>query len=111
VNLAGTKTDRVSDTNHGLPLQSRYQLERSNLGKVNLQLVANEEEQDRTQRGENDASRMKSGIGRPRKHVGDRAADDRPDDTENDRPENRHVNVHDRFRDDPGDEPNKNVPD
>jgi hypothetical protein len=47
------------------------------VGKLNLQLVTNEEKQDRTQRGENDASWMKSVIGGPRKQVGDSAADDR----------------------------------
>src|ERR1035438_8714080 len=33
-------------------------LERINLGKMNLQLVANEENQDRAQCGKNEASRM-----------------------------------------------------
>ena len=78
-----------------------YQLERSNLGKVNLQLVANEEYQDRTQGRENNPSRMKSWIGRARKHVRDSTADDRSDDAENDRPEDRHMHMHDRFRDKP----------
>jgi len=33
---------------------------------VNLQLVANKEKKNGAQGGEDDASRMKSGIGRPR---------------------------------------------
>jgi hypothetical protein len=53
-----------------------YPLERSNLGKVNLQLVANKEKKNGAQGGEDDASRMKSGIGRPRKHVDDSTTDD-----------------------------------
>ena len=42
---------------------------------------------------------MVSFVCRPRKHVGDRATDDRSNDPEHNRPENRHVCVHDRFRD------------
>jgi len=43
---------------------------------VNLQLVANKEKKNGAQGGEDDASRMKSGIGRPRKHVDDSTTDD-----------------------------------
>jgi len=84
---------------------------RANVGKVDLQLVANEEEQDRAQGREDDAGRMETGIGRPHEHVGDGAADDRSDNPENDRPKNCHMHVHDRFREHPGDKPNQNVPD
>jgi len=54
---------------------------------------------------------MKSSGCRVRKHVGNRAADDRSNDAEHDCPENRHVHVHHRFRDNPRDQPNNNVPD
>ena len=74
-------------------------LERVDLGQMNLQLKANEENQDRSQRGKNEAGGMISIIGRARKHVGNGAAEDRSDDAEHDRPEDRHMLVHHRFRD------------
>ena len=76
------------------------ELERVDLGKMNLQLVANEENQDRAQGGENEAGRMISFVSRAREHVSHATADDRSDDAEHDCPENRHVHVHDRFRED-----------
>jgi hypothetical protein len=79
------------------------ELERVDLGKMNLQLIANEENQDRTQRGKNEASGMISFICRARKHVGNGTAEDRPDDAQHDRPEDRHVDVHHRSRDNPRD--------
>ncbi len=82
-----------------------------NAGKTNVQLNANVEDQDRAKCGKNEAGGMKSSGCRVRKHVGNRAADDRSDDTEHDCPENRHVHVHHRFRDNARDQPNKNVPD
>jgi len=88
-----------------------YRNTRSDLGKMNLQLIANKENQDRAQRGKNEARRMISFVFRPQKHVSDGAADDRSDDAEHDRPENRHVRVHHRFRDNPCEQPNKNIPD
>ena len=42
---------------------------------------------------------MVSFVCRPRKYVGDGAADDRSNDAEHKRPENRHVGMHDGFRD------------
>ena len=54
---------------------------------------------------------MISFVCRAREYVGDSPADDRSDDAEHDRPEDRHVHVHHRFRNNPGDEPNENVPD
>ena len=68
---------------------------------MNLQLIANKENQDRAQRGKNEAGRMKSFVFGAQKHVGNGAADDRPDNAEHDRPEHRHVRVHHRFRDHP----------
>ena len=65
------------------------ELERVDLGKMNLQLIANEEQQDRAQYGENEAGRMISRVCRARKQVGDSAADDRSDDAKHDRPEHR----------------------
>jgi len=52
------------------------ELERVDLGKMNLQLIANEENQDRTQCGKNEASGMISFVCRARKHVGNGAAED-----------------------------------
>jgi hypothetical protein len=65
-----------------------------NAGKMDIQLDANVENQDRAKCGKNEAGWMKSFVCRVRKHVGNRAADDRPDDAERDCPENRHVHVH-----------------
>jgi hypothetical protein len=76
------------------------QLERD-LGKMNLQLIANEENQDRAQCGKNEASRMIPLVCWARKHVGNTATDDRSDDAEHDRPEDRYVHVHHRSRDNP----------
>ena len=78
-------------------------LEGVDLGKMNLQLIANEENQNRAQCGKNEASRMIPFVCRARKHVANAAAEDRSDDAEHDSPEDRHVNVHDRFRDQPRD--------
>jgi len=78
---------------------------------MDIQLNANEEDQDRAKRGKNEAGGMKSSSCRARKHVGNRSADDRSDNAEHDCPENGHVHVHHRFRDNPRDQPNKNVPD
>ena len=49
---------------------------------MNLQLIANEENQDRAQCGKNEAGGMISFVCRARKHVGNGAADDRSDDAE-----------------------------
>ena len=68
---------------------------------MNVQLIANEENQDRAQCGKNQASGVISFICRAQKHVGNSAPDDRSDDAEHDRPEDRYVYVHHRFRDNP----------
>src|ERR1035437_594147 len=78
-------------------------LERVDLGKMNLQLIANEKNQDRAQCGKNEAGGMIPFVCRARKHVGNGAADDRSDDAEHDRPEDRYVHVHHRSRDNPRD--------
>jgi len=78
---------------------------------MDIQPEANVENQDRAECGKNDAGGMKSSGYRPRKHVGNGAADDPSDDAEHDCPENRHMHVHHRFRNNPRDQPNKNVPD
>ena len=72
---------------------------RSKVRKTNPQFVADKENQDRPERGKNEAGGMVSFVCRPRKHVGDGAADDRSNDAEHNRPENRHVGMHDGFRD------------
>ena len=78
-------------------------LERVDLGKMNLQLIANEENQDRSQCRKNEAGRMISFVCRARKHVANAAADDRSNDAKHDRPEDRDMHVHHGFRDSPGD--------
>jgi len=69
---------------------------------MDVQLKANEEDEDRAKRGKNDTGGMKSSA-RRRKHVSHGAAYDRSDDAEHDRPENRHVHVQHRFGDQPRD--------
>ena len=64
------------------------------MGKMNIQLIANVENQDGAERGQNEAGGMISFIGRARKHVGNAAAEDRSDDAEHDGPEDGHVHVH-----------------
>jgi hypothetical protein len=59
-------------------------------GKMNLQLIANEENQDRAQCGKNEAGGMILFVCLARKHVGNAAADDRSEDAEHDRPEDRY---------------------
>ena len=68
---------------------------------MNVQLIANEENQDGAQSGENEAGGMKPFVRRAKKQVGDGAPDDRSDDAEHDRPEDRYVHVHHRFRHNP----------
>jgi hypothetical protein len=65
------------------------ELERVDLGKMKLQLIANVENQDRAQCGENEAGGMISFISRARKHVGNGASENRSDNTEHDRPKDR----------------------
>jgi len=72
---------------------------RSNLGKMDIQLIANIENQDGPLCTQNEAAWMLSFVCRAGKHVGNAAADDRSDDAHHDRPEDRHVHVHHRFRD------------
>ena len=57
------------------------------LGKMNIQLIANVENEDRAQCGKNDAGGMVSFVCGARKHVGNGAAEDRSDDAEHGRPE------------------------
>jgi hypothetical protein len=68
---------------------------------MNLQLVADVENQDRAQCGKNEAGGMISFVFRAQKHVGNSTANDRSDDAKHDRPEHRYVHVHHRFRDNP----------
>jgi len=70
---------------------------------MNVQLITNEENQNRAQCGKNQASGMISYVCRARKHLGNCASDDRSYDAEHDRPEDRYVHVHHRFRNDPRD--------
>jgi len=70
---------------------------------MNVQLIANEENQDRAKCGKNEARRMISSARPARNHVSDAGADDRSDDTEHDRPEDRYMYLHHRFRNNPRD--------
>jgi hypothetical protein len=78
---------------------------------MNVQLIANEQDQDRAQCGKDEPGGMKSLVCRAGKHVANAPADDRSDDAEHDRPEERHVHVHHVLRDNARDQPNKYVPD
>jgi hypothetical protein len=77
---------------------------------MNVQLVANEENQYRAQCGENETGGMIAFACRARKHVGNGTSKDRSDDAKYDRPKHRYVHVHQRFRDNSRDKPNKNIP-
>jgi hypothetical protein len=83
---------------------------RLDMGKMDVQLIANEEKQDRAEGGKNKAGGMITFVSRARKHVGNGAADDRTDDAEHYCPEDRQVHVHHRFRDNSRDEPNQEIP-
>src|SRR5579864_8970752 len=83
------------------PGESSVKLERVDLGKMNPQLVANVENQDRTQGGKNQAGGMIAFVFRARKHMGNGAAKDRSDNAQHDRPEDRHMDMHHRFRNNP----------
>ena len=78
---------------------------------MDLELIADEENQYRAECGEYEAGGMESCIRGAGKYVADAAAHNRAQDAEHDRPEHRHVHVHDRFRDIARDQPDKNVPD
>ena len=62
---------------------------RLDVGKMDIQLIANKEKQDRAEGGKNEAGWMIPFVSRARKHVGNGAADDRTDNAEHDRPEDR----------------------
>jgi hypothetical protein len=78
--------------------------------KMNVQLIANEEDQDCAQGGKNQAGGMILLVCRARKHVRNGAPKDRSDNAQHDCPEDCYVHVHHRFRDNPRDQPNKNIP-
>jgi hypothetical protein len=65
-----------------------------NDGKMNVQLVANEENQNRAQRRKNESGGMISFVPRAQEHMGKSATEERSDDAENNRPEDRHVHMH-----------------
>jgi hypothetical protein len=69
-------------------------------GKMNIQLIANEKNQYRAQRGKDKPGGVKSFVSGGRKYVGNAAAENRSNDAERDRPEERNVHMHYRFRDD-----------
>ena len=69
---------------------------------MDIQPMANEENQDGAQCRTNEASRMISFVLRAKHYVSNTAAEDRSDDAEHDCPKEGHVHVHHRFRDKPG---------
>src|ERR1039458_7302186 len=71
-------------------------LERVDLGKMNLHIIAHEENQDRAPCGKNEPSRMVPFVCRARKHVANAAADDRSDDAEHGCPKHRHMRSEER---------------
>jgi len=81
------------------------------LREMNLQLIANEENQHCAHCGENKAGGVISFVSRARKDVSDGATEDRSDNAKDNRPKYRHVRVHHRFRDNPGKETDKDIPD
>jgi hypothetical protein len=83
----------------------------SDAREMDLQLVADEENEDRAKRRKYQTRGMEACAARTRKHVGDCSAKERPDDSEHDCPKDRHVRVHDRFGDRACDQANKDVPD
>jgi uncharacterized membrane protein len=78
-----------------------HQDARSERGKMNVQLVANEENQDRAQCRENEAGWMISLVSGAKKQVGDAAAEERSDYAEDHCPHEGQVHVHHGFRDEP----------
>ena len=68
---------------------------------MDVQLMANEENQDGAQCRKNEASGMISFVLRAKNHVGNAAAEDRSDDAEHDCPKEGNVRVHHRLRDKP----------
>jgi hypothetical protein len=70
---------------------------------MNVQFVANKENEDRAQGGKNESGGMISFVLRAQKHVGESAAEERSDDAENNRPEDRYVDMQHRLRDEPRD--------
>jgi uncharacterized cupredoxin-like copper-binding protein len=71
---------------------ARLAFDELDLGEMNLQLIANEENQDRAPSVEkNEAGGMIAFVFGAQKHVGNAAAEDRSDDAEHDRPEDRYA--------------------
>ena len=82
----------------GPSCDSARKLERLSDGReMDLQLMANEENEDCAQGRKDEAGGMVTFVSGTRKHVGDGSTEDRPDDSEHDRPKDRHVCMHDRF--------------
>ena len=84
-------------------MMASMSLEGVDLGKMNIQLIANKENEDRAHSGKNEASRMVPLVCRAQNHVANAATDDRSDDAEHGCPEDRHMDVHHRFSDEPRD--------
>src|SRR5271165_1860821 len=78
---------------------------------MNLQLVANEENQNRAQCGKNEASGVIPIVSRAKNDVGNAAAEKRTDDAEHDCPSHRQVLMHHRLCDNSREKPDDDVPD
>jgi hypothetical protein len=69
----------------GIAWLASMSLERVDLGEMNIQLIANEENEDRAHSGKNEAGRMVPLVCRAQNHVANAATDDRSDDAEQSR--------------------------
>ena len=77
---------------------------------MDIQLVADEENQDRAERGEKNAGWMKALVSGANNQVGDGSAKERSNDAKNDCPRKRQMNVHDVLRNYPCEKPNNQIP-
>ena len=76
-----------------------------------MQFVANEQNNNRTERRDDETGRVKASVYRRREHVRYSPAQDGADDTEHDGPKDGHMDVHNRLCYDSGDQADQNVPD
>jgi hypothetical protein len=103
--LGRTKDKSVEE--NGLPhlriemCGTREFLAGSECGKVNIEMVANEENQDSAQGRKNETGWVIPFVSRAKNQVGYGAAEDRSDDAEHDGPHEGQMHVHHGFPDNP----------
>ena len=78
---------------------------------MNLQLIADKQNENRSQRRKDQPGRMITFVRRASKHVGNGSANNGADDSQHDRPKDSDVNVHNRFGHDARNQTDKDVPD